>query len=74
MRDVLPAAPRAPRAHVRLAVAGLGDDSVALVRAAELAFAPLRDDPLGVLAPAAAPPHPGPLPARAPGSAGGGCA
>jgi predicted NBD/HSP70 family sugar kinase len=45
----------APGEQVRLGVAGLGDDSIA-IGAAELAFAPLLDDPLGMLArlPAAA--------------------
>ena len=52
VREVLHSALVAPSEHVQLAVAGLGDDSVA-VGAAELAFAPLLDDPLGVLRPAA---------------------
>ena len=51
VREVLHSALVAPSEHVQLAVAGLGDDSVA-VGAAELAFAPLLDDPLGVLRPA----------------------
>ncbi len=46
VRDALSAALAAPRRQVRLAVAGLGDDSIAL-GAAELAFEPLLDDPLG---------------------------
>jgi len=52
VREALRSALVAPSEHVRLAVAGLGDDSVAL-GAAELAFSPLLDDPLGVLRPAA---------------------
>jgi hypothetical protein len=44
----------APAAQVRLEVAGLGDDSVA-VGAAELGFARLLDDPLGTLAGLTAP-------------------
>ena len=45
----MPEALPAPRAQVRLELPGLGADSN-LVGAAELAFAPLLDDPLGVLA------------------------
>ena len=52
VREVLSSALAAPSEHVRLAVAGLGDDSVA-VGAAELAFTPLLEDPLGVLRPSA---------------------
>lgn len=49
VREALAAALAAPVEQVRLAVAGLGDDSVA-VGAAELSFARLLDDPLGTLA------------------------
>ena len=52
VREVLRSALVAPSEHLQLAVAGLGDDSVA-VGAAELAFAPLLEDPLGVLRQAA---------------------
>ena len=48
VREALAGALAAPGQGVRLAVAGLADDSV-LVGAAELAFAPLLDDPLGLL-------------------------
>ena len=48
VREALAGALAAPREHVRLAVAGLEDDSV-LVGAAELAFQPLLEDPLGLL-------------------------
>ena len=48
VREALAGALTAPGEGVRLAVAGLGDDSV-LLGAAELAFAPLLDDPLGLL-------------------------
>ena len=48
VREALAGALDAPGQHVRLAVAGLADDSV-LVGAAELAFAPLLADPLGLL-------------------------
>ena len=48
VREALRDALVAPSEHVQLAVAGLGDDSVA-VGAAELAFTPLLEDPLGVL-------------------------
>lgn len=48
VREALAGALAAPGEGVRLAVAGLADDSV-LVGAAELAFAPLLDDPLGLL-------------------------
>lgn len=49
VREVLEEALAAPAEQVRLAVAGLGDDSVA-IGAAELSFAPLLKDPLGTLA------------------------
>lgn len=49
VREALVGVLAAPAEQVRLAAAGLGDDSVA-VGAAELAFAPLLDDPLGTLA------------------------
>ena len=49
VRDAMTTALAAPRQQVRLAAAGLGDDSIA-VGAAELAFGPLMDDPLGALA------------------------
>ncbi|MCW2724312.1 MAG: hypothetical protein JWN35_1233 [Frankiales bacterium] len=49
VREALGGALAAPREHVRLELPGLGDDSIA-VGAAELAFAPLLDDPLGALA------------------------
>lgn len=49
VRDALTTALAAPSEQVRLEVAGLGDDSVA-VGAAELGFARLLDDPLGTLA------------------------
>jgi len=49
VRAALDAALDAPCAQVRLALSGLGADSN-LVGAAELAFAPLLADPLGVLA------------------------
>jgi predicted NBD/HSP70 family sugar kinase len=49
VREALRTALPAPRDQVRLAVAGLGDDSVA-VGAAELGFARLLDEPLGTLA------------------------
>jgi predicted NBD/HSP70 family sugar kinase len=48
VRQALAAALAAPREQVRLELPGLGDDSIA-VGAAELAFAPLLDDPLGAL-------------------------
>lgn len=48
VREVLRAALAAPGEQVELALAGLGDDSIAL-GAAELAFAPLLGDPLGAL-------------------------
>jgi predicted NBD/HSP70 family sugar kinase len=48
VREALAGALAAPGEGVRLAVAGLADDSV-LVGAAELAFAPLLEDPLGLL-------------------------
>jgi predicted NBD/HSP70 family sugar kinase len=48
VREALAGALVAPGEDVRLAVAGLADDSVA-VGAAELAFAPLLEDPLGML-------------------------
>jgi predicted NBD/HSP70 family sugar kinase len=48
VREALAGALAAPGEGVRLAVAGLSDDSV-VVGAAELAFAPLLDDPLGML-------------------------
>ena len=48
VREALAGALAAPGQGVRLAVAGLADDSV-LVGAAETAFAPLLDDPLGLL-------------------------
>ena len=48
VREALAGALDAPGQGVRLAVAGLADDSV-LVGAAELAFAPLLEDPLGLL-------------------------
>ena len=48
VREALAGALAAPGEGVRLAVAGLADDSV-LLGAAELAFAPLLDDPLGLL-------------------------
>ena len=53
MREALAGALAAPAEQVRLALAGLGDDS-GLLGAAELAFAPLLDDPLGRLGVAAA--------------------
>jgi predicted NBD/HSP70 family sugar kinase len=49
VRDALTGVLAAPAEQVRLAPAGLGDDSVA-VGASELAFAALLDDPLGSLA------------------------
>ena len=49
VREALRAALPAAGEQVRLAVAGLGDDSVA-VGAAELGFARLLDEPLGMLA------------------------
>jgi predicted NBD/HSP70 family sugar kinase len=49
VRQALAGALAAPGEGVRLAVAGLADDSVA-VGAAELAFAPLLEDPLRLLA------------------------
>lgn len=49
VREALVDALTAPSEHVRLEVAGLGDDSIA-VGAAELSFAPLLADPLGTLA------------------------
>lgn len=49
VRESLTTALAAPSEHVRLEVAGLGDDSVA-IGAAEMGFAPLLDDPLGTLA------------------------
>ena len=49
VREGLQSALAAPSEQVRLAVAGLGDDSIA-VGAAELAFARLLADPLGSLA------------------------
>lgn len=48
VREALVTALAAPAAQVRLEVAGLGDDSVA-VGAAELGFARLLEDPLGTL-------------------------
>jgi hypothetical protein len=48
VREALASALAAPAEGVRLAVAGLADDSV-LVGAAELAFAPLLEDPLGLV-------------------------
>ncbi len=48
VREALRSALVAPSEHVQLAVAGLGDDSVT-AGAAELAFSPLLEDPLGVL-------------------------
>ncbi len=48
VREALETALAAPSEQVRLEVAGLGDDSVA-VGAAELGFARLLDDPLGTL-------------------------
>ena len=48
VREALEGALAAPGEHVRLAVAGLDDDSV-VIGAAELAFAPLLEDPLGLL-------------------------
>jgi predicted NBD/HSP70 family sugar kinase len=48
VRKALAEALVAPGEHVRLAVAGLAEDSV-LLGAAELAFAPLLEDPLGLL-------------------------
>ena len=57
VRESLASALLAPRAHVRLELPGLGGDSN-LIGAAELAFAPLLDDPLGVLAEAARRPVP----------------
>ena len=49
VHEALKEALQAPGEQVRLGVAGLGDDSIA-IGAAELAFAPLLDDPLGMLA------------------------
>jgi predicted NBD/HSP70 family sugar kinase len=49
VHEALKEALYAPGEQVRLGVAGLGDDSIA-IGAAELAFAPLLDDPLGALA------------------------
>jgi predicted NBD/HSP70 family sugar kinase len=54
VREALTTALAAPVQQVRLAVAGLGDDSVA-VGAAELSFARLLDEPLGTLATLPAP-------------------
>lgn len=54
VREALQSALAAPSEQVRLAVAGLGDDSVA-VGAAELGFARLLADPLGTLAGTGAP-------------------
>jgi predicted NBD/HSP70 family sugar kinase len=48
VHEALKEALYAPGEQVRLGVAGLGDDSIA-IGAAELAFAPLLDDPLGML-------------------------
>lgn len=48
VREALQHALAAPGEQVQLAIAGLGDDSIAL-GAAELAFAPLLADPLGAL-------------------------
>ena len=48
VREALETSLRAPAEQVRLEVAGLGDDSVA-VGAAELGFARLLDDPVGTL-------------------------
>jgi predicted NBD/HSP70 family sugar kinase len=48
VREALAGALAAPGEGVRLAVAGLADDSV-VVGAAELAFEPLLEDPLGLL-------------------------
>ena len=48
VREALQRALAAPGEQVQLAVAGLGDDAIAL-GAAELAFAPLLADPLGAL-------------------------
>jgi hypothetical protein len=64
LREILPAtrdqvqaalsgALSAPGEHVLLALPALGDDST-LLGAAESAFAPLLDDPLGVVATARA--------------------
>ena len=64
LREILPAtrdtvqaelsgALRAPQEHVLLSLPALGDDST-LLGAAETAFAPLLDDPLGVIATARA--------------------
>ena len=54
VREALETALAAPVQQVRLAVAGLGDDSVA-VGAAELSFARLLGDPLGTLSGLTAP-------------------
>lgn len=48
VREALALALAAPGEQVQLALPGLGNDSIAL-GAAELAFAPLLDDPLGAL-------------------------
>ena len=48
VREALALALVAPGEQVQLALAGLGDDSIAL-GAAELVFAPLFNDPLGAL-------------------------
>jgi len=49
VEEALSSALRAPGEHVVLALPALGDDST-LLGAAETAFAPLLDDPLGVIA------------------------
>ena len=54
VREALETSLRAPSEQVRLEVAGLGDDSVA-VGAAELGFARLLDDPVGTLSRLGAP-------------------
>ena len=54
VREALETSLRAPAEQVRLEVAGLGDDSVA-VGAAELGFARLLDDPVGTLSRLGAP-------------------
>jgi len=69
VRSSLAASLHAPRAQVRLELPGLGADSN-LIGAAELAFAPLLSDPLGVLA--AASRRAGSPLRRAPAGAAGG--
>ena len=54
VREALETSLRAPSEQVRLEVAGLGDDSIA-VGAAELGFARLLDDPVGTLSRLGAP-------------------